>query len=213
MSYILDALKKSESEREAALAANNPAMPDQPATPLQPRFRWQPVTLSLLIAGSITVLALANYQSEPVSPSHQQAEVPAQESAPQPLVTAPSAGADAPKELAAIAMPTAQTADTEFVEENSPAAEAMAEDATIPSLFELPEEIRLQIPSIVIEGHFFDENPAKRMVVINGAVQKEGRSFANGQLVLESISPESITLGFGDNTFTMSVYDSWNGNR
>lgn len=196
MSYILDALKKSEAARETAPTTTPLNTPDSlPARPRAPR--WLPVFLAVALPMGIAIVVLTE---NPPSPELPGKGAPA---AVEPT-TAP------PREIAREDTAAAKAEPRPAGAETGKATRQSFRRA-VPTLFELSEDIRMQIPPIMIEGHFFDENPARRMVVINGVLQREGRHFSNDRLRLDSINPESITVSFGETLFTMSIFDTWNG--
>ena len=60
---------------------------------------------------------------------------------------------------------------------------------------ELPQDVRLALPKLVISGSTYSENPAYRMVIINGQVFREGDKVAT-DLNLEQIRPKSAVLNY-----------------
>ena len=64
-----------------------------------------------------------------------------------------------------------------------------------PDLAELPEEIRRDLPKLVIGGSSYSGDAASRMVMINGQVFHEGDRLAP-DLVLERIRLKSAVLAF-----------------
>jgi general secretion pathway protein B len=60
---------------------------------------------------------------------------------------------------------------------------------------ELPEDIRRDLPKLVVSGSVYSSNPAQRMLVLNGLVVQEGGTPHN-DVVLEQIRPKSAVLLF-----------------
>jgi len=76
----------------------------------------------------------------------------------------------------------------------------------INSLSDLPVSVQQSLPSINIEGHIYDDHPAKRMVIINGNIHREKQAIGNG-LRLEEITPDGVILSYQGNVFHMGVFD------
>lgn len=60
---------------------------------------------------------------------------------------------------------------------------------------ELPENIRRELPQLVIGGAMYSQTPANRMLILNGQVFHEGDKVA-GELVLEQIKLKSAVLAY-----------------
>jgi general secretion pathway protein B len=60
---------------------------------------------------------------------------------------------------------------------------------------ELPDEIRRDLPKVVIGGSSYSGDAASRMVMINGQVFHEGDRLGPG-LVLEKIQRKSAVLAY-----------------
>ncbi len=76
----------------------------------------------------------------------------------------------------------------------------------IRSLSDLPVSVQQSLPSINIEGHIYDDHPARRMVIINGNIHREKQAIGNG-LRLEEITPDGVILSYQGNVFHVGVFD------
>jgi general secretion pathway protein B len=87
---------------------------------------------------------------------------------------------------------------------SAPAAQppAAAEPARLPSLAELPEPVRRQLPTLQIGGSMYSEAPANRMLIVNGQLLHEGSTVAPG-LVLEQIRLKSAVFSFQGQRYEM----------
>lgn len=72
---------------------------------------------------------------------------------------------------------------------------APAAPARIPALSELPEDVRRDIPQLVIGGAMYSETPSSRMLIINSQVFHEGDQPYQG-LVLEEIRLKSAVFKY-----------------
>ena len=68
-------------------------------------------------------------------------------------------------------------------------------EARIPDLKDLPDALRRELPALAIAGASYSENPANRMLIVNGQVFHEGDRIAPDH-VLEQIRLKSAVLRF-----------------
>ncbi len=208
MSFILDALRKSEHERQRSAV---PGLAQVPlATPSEQLPRWALVVMGLLGA-TVLVLGGAWWQSTRVAP--ELAAVPAIVERPLPLpapelspptesaanraarVRAPApqvVGPAGEQTLAAAAAPTStESADAEPAVA-PPEATTTVDAATLPSAAALVAE-GIVLPQMNLELLAFREQPRDRFVFINGRKYVEGERLVEGpQLV--SIGPMGAVL-------------------
>ena len=227
MSYILDALQRAAQERERAsgtvpglqtrsIAAEAAAQKHGAVM----RHRW--FLLALLIALAIAAIGIIWWRMSPVS------ELPASSPPATGSVAAPvSAIVAAPITTAAVVSPTA--AAPEPIRVNPPASlpaaatsapksapvpppstpaqpSANAEQspkATLPFLKDLPDALRAQIPPLSISGVVYSDNPAQRLLLLNGQVLSQGSRVAE-DLVLDEIHPRSSDFTFKGTRFKLS---------
>lgn len=78
----------------------------------------------------------------------------------------------------------------------------------ISALSQLPASLQNALPSISIAGHIYADEPAARMVMINGKITHEGDTVASG-LTLEGITSDGIILMFQGTRFHMGVFQHW----
>ena len=75
--------------------------------------------------------------------------------------------------------------------------------AIAPLLSELPEEIRRLIPALAITGAVYSENPAQRLLLVNGQVLPQGATAAP-EVVIEEIRARSATFTFRGSRFRVT---------
>jgi len=182
MSYILEALRRSQAERERGQVPGLNAQPSAlAALPTQrdaPPWRW------LLPAGllGLALVALAAWfwraPAAPASPLPAvvvgAAPTPAVIPSPTPLpvvVSAPPLPA-----AAAVALPSAST----------PAPRAVR-------LADLSAEQRRELPPLDMGGSVWSESSLSRFVIINGQVVREGDTAALG-VTVDRIGPKAVWL-------------------
>lgn len=219
MSVILDALRKSEAERQRGRAPG--LFVEQVALPSRRRRRpaWIFVLPALLAAGIVagwflrpqangpTVAAVtveappATVMPERVAPAPAP-PVPADSDSlaptPQLLPDAPppSPQADSPAAAALPAPPPVASAPA--VAEPAPApvdaaAPALPVEPLLPRLADLPAAERATLPPLKLSMHVFADEPAQRFVILDGRRQGEGASPASG-VVIEEIRRDGVVL-------------------
>jgi general secretion pathway protein B len=70
-----------------------------------------------------------------------------------------------------------------------------ASDDSLPSLQQLPESIRAQIPRVNFGGYMYSANPADRLVLVDKGLRHEGEEVGPG-LVLEKLLPHAAVMNF-----------------
>jgi general secretion pathway protein B len=72
---------------------------------------------------------------------------------------------------------------------------APSPETGVPTLNELPEVIRREIPSLAFGGYLYSNSPADRTVLINNRLLREGDQVAPG-LTLEKMTPKEAILNY-----------------
>lgn len=93
--------------------------------------------------------------------------------------------------------PTAAPAPTPARTTTNASATATAPQANarVPSVNELPDDVRRDLPQLVIGGAMYSETPSSRMLIINSQVFHEGDQPYQG-LVLEEIRLKSAVFKY-----------------
>jgi general secretion pathway protein B len=213
MSYILDALRRADSERERERSAvpglHTQAAPmgaldgDGEARPNP--WKWPIVAAFVALLALVAWLWFGRVEAPEPLPVLAAAPAPAPPApAPIPQAPPPAAAAAAPPAAASAApppapaparKPPAPAARKREPAAASPTAKAPEPEPKIPKLSELPEDVRREVPAITVGGSIYSKSAASRMLVINGQVFHEGDALATG-LVLEQIRQKSAVLRF-----------------
>lgn len=205
MSFILDALKKSETERQEqgpAEFANVPSSDDSPGVP-----RWLWVLGFLLAINVVVLLSLLLREDTPdiVNPGpavQTDTATPGSGSFAERLEEVrdqqpPSAAARQPDTAAAnesVAAAPTQVAPVQA----TPAETAAPSEFTLRAL-PTADELRLtgtiQIAELHLDIHVYSDAPADRFVFINMVRHQENSRLAEGPVVRE-ITPEGVILDY-----------------
>lgn len=239
MSYILDALKKADAEREQGQVpglhtpAANAELADGPQLRTLPLWVmglgaclvliavgavWQwtrPMTTGAVMSPPDTASSAAPFaqRQDPTPPMPVIATAPTpphpadQEPTPTPLSTtrpeAPATtnlgGDRTTHPEPAIKLPVAQPTPRAPIHVDP--APTPAE--RVPTLAELPEDVRRSLPPLSVSGAMYSDSPANRMLLINNRVFHEGDQPVAG-LVLEEIRLKSAVFRYRGTRYAVS---------
>lgn len=205
MSFILDALKKSENERQQNAPPEFATVPAAADTPRAPRWLWVLAALLAINVIALTALALrpqsdartANVVERPPAAVEAQPSVavdvapPAEfadqlEQARQNHAEQTAAGATQAEPVAVVA-----TADTDATRSTS--RDPDTRRALLPTFTELTLDGSLQIPDLHIDIHVYSDNPSDRFVFINMNKYRENDQLGEGPVVAE-IARDGVVL-------------------
>lgn len=211
MSYILDALRKSDQQRQRGAAPINLATA-APAPERRPPVYRNGLLALLLVAAGVTIGWLRPWQETQPAPAaiaqpvpHPSLPVPAQP----PVQTTPPAPrmAEPPATPARIEPPAPPPRTTPAPTAPVPVAveaSGAEQQPKILSLSELPQTVRQTIPAIAISLHGYASTPGERFVMINNQLLRQGDLVAPG-LSLEQITPDGVLLGYQGYRFHRGV--------
>ncbi len=232
MSFILDALRKSEHERQRSAV---PGLSHVPlATPRRELPGWALLVIGVL-AAAVLVLGGAWWQSQrslsmPAASSPTAVAAPVASTPPTPAATTPVSAptiatpspAAAPTTTVAVAAPPAQQPavpstsllqDAESVAELDERTQSLASAAIVPKRPTptgptLPSATALQaqginVPTLRLELHAYSDKPTERFVFINGRKYKEGERLTEGPEVVR-IEPSGVVLSAQGQRFQLA---------
>jgi len=203
MSFILDALRKSETDRQQQGSAEFAGVPTSNRREKPPRWLW---VLGLLLAVNVVVL-LGLLLRPDVQPAVSPAAQPAQTTQADPAenkdfasqVAAARQNAPAREE----SRPTAQPS-TPAVSQ-VPAAivpQAAVNSNALPTIHELLANGTIALPELHVDVHVYSEVSEDRFVFINMNKHMEGSRLAEGPLVSE-ITRDGVVLDQNGITFLL----------
>lgn len=216
MSFILDALKKSETDRQQQSSAEFSKVPASSAPGGVPG--WLLVLGILLAINLVVLLGLflrSGDESGAGSPSGSVELAAATESRPvEPEKTLnpddqPSFARQV--EEAKLNRPLASEKSLAATPESVPEPAAPLPEvkeqpgrqvAALPTIYELVADGSIVLPELHIDIHVYSEVPEERFVFINMSKQREQSQLSEGPLV-EEITPDGVILGYRGKSFLL----------
>lgn len=238
MSYILDALKKSEQER-ARERGPTLASVHNGWRPEAGRPRFIGVGLSVLLLVSLLALggglawhyapellsrigatqgieqnAVAPFKSVPAAPGKAVPEAKAV-----PKESSAGAGEGAPEPLGQPdpeAKPEPANAASGSKSGSGPSSEPGAEPGSetgaemraVQELWELPDPVRADFPALTFSFHVYAQAPERRAIIINNRRLREGEAVTS-ELRLERITEDGVIMAFRGHRVHIPVVQGW----
>lgn len=181
MSFILDALKKSEAERQEQASREFSSMPTAAAS--APPRRWIWLLGALLLLNTLALIALATRGRDRDEP----AAIADEAAAEAPGFTA------RPRETGTAAAPS---------EARSAASAASLPAAALPTLTELRLNEGVALPDMNLDIHVYGASPAERFVFIDRQKLAEGDRLETGARV-EEIGPDGVIMQYRGTRFVL----------
>lgn len=227
MSYILDALKRADADRDRQRAAvpdlhaQSDAYPfREPAEAGAPRWWLGGAALALLASAGVAwwMFGVGDAPAPVPSPVARSASPPAANPATEAPAAQPSAApraaavpppAAAPTPPPAAALPAAvpsppppRTAPSPRPPQATQPVPPAAPPERVPLYAALPPALRSQMPALGVNGSVYSRTRASRIVILNGQVFREGDRPTDG-LVVEEIRLKSSVLSFRGTRFEL----------
>lgn len=225
MSYILDALRKADAERERGHVPGLHAQPGPSRTDddigrgarAMPPWAWFVGAVSVLAVAGVAWQWLERDTPQPPAaprpaetPSLAMAPAPAVQQAaappapPAPVVAPSPAPPPVPIERATPARAAPARIATVAPVAHTPSAAApraatapasSANEGKVYAISELPDSVRRELPTLAIGGSIYSDNAASRFLIINGQIFHEGDKVTPS-LTLEQIKLKAAVLQY-----------------
>jgi general secretion pathway protein B len=217
MSYILEALKKSEQSRGHGAApgiqtVHSSSLNYRPAT--RSIWPWILIAAVLLNLAVLLYFVFHKYTATPIpapAPVAQAKNTPAEIAAQPvqaPVSTAPQAAAQSSAQAAPEMKPRTNEADTAAARPVQTHQSTAMEIFQAVDINQLPESIRNQIPPMTFTAHVYSSDPKQRSVVINGHYMEQGSSL-DDDFVLKEITSTGVIMDFRGHLFRTNVISGW----
>jgi general secretion pathway protein B len=206
MSYILEALKKAQAERQLGNAptihAPAPSYAAPSAAPAASR-RYLAIGLG---AGALVAAAAILWPRTPVQAPAPAPVQTAVAPAPAPVVVAPAPLPEVPKETpvkrrgeapkpAPKPVPVRPEPEPVQVAAAPVPAPAPAPEEQVGTLQQLPEAVQREVPKVAFGGYIYSPNPSERLLLVDKMLRREGEEVAPG-LVLERLGPKAAVMNY-----------------
>jgi len=200
MSFILDALRKSETDRQQQSGAELSGVPTSPGSPSVPRWLW---FVGLLL--TINLVVLIGLLLRPDTSTPQQALPSSKNTAALPTTGDPSRPSFEEQVATARKNPPNQQAELPVIEAKESAQSfvrpvlisqdpsTVAASDLYPTFREVRVRGAVELPDLHLDIHVFSPNPDDRFVFVNMAKLREGSTLAEGPVVAE-ITPGGVVL-------------------
>ena len=213
MSFILDALKKSEADRQGKSSPGIADVPTAVSPSGAPRWLWIVVALLGINLLVLMVVLLRPTGVGPGMPTVTSAEPAARiaETLPEPAIeSAPrEASVDERAPEATEAAPDESTDRIETIAEapvvtNEPRAPAIEEPEpeTLLTFNDLRASGSVSLPDLHVDLHVYSDNPGERFVFINMNQYRENATLSEGPRV-RRITSEGVILEYVGTTFLL----------
>lgn len=209
MSFILDAIKKSETERQRSRQPDVHSLQDSvPTTKSEPSTSNRLFLLIIAVVIIVTAtwwlwLQVAPQLSSKLSPRLVEM-LQGSQSVQHNQASANEASASASETLApASSIPNAAANLNSYLSDD-----ALPPNSQIKELWQLPADYQSTIPELEFSFHVFSNDPVERMIIINGRRMREGQMVSRG-LTLRVITETGVILHSGDQFFHVDVIEKW----
>lgn len=212
MSLILDALRKSEAERQRGQAPNLYAgIPAPVRRRAPPAWLWPALAIAVLAALLLWQLWPRTEPTAAPFPRPSASASVGTATAPKPAPSQPAIAAQpaaavstpapplivaappAPMAKPATELPTAQPTPPATSESQAATADASDDDsALLPRLADMPSETRAVLPPLKLSMHVWSERPEGRFAIIDG--QRVGEGSRVGAAVVQEIRRNGVVL-------------------
>ena len=214
MSYILDALKKSDQERGHGSAPNVQTLHSSSLnyhankTPLWPYFLLAAIVINLA-ALFYFIIAKTDVEATPQEQQRITETSPAvtntvQTSGSKPVGTTIE---DTYSAEAVVYKPISIPGSNQGIAKQAPRQQQVS--LSVLERDELPFEMSQHIPVMEFSAHVYSSNPVQRSIVINGRFMEEGDWLAS-DLFLSEITPDGAIFDFKGQLFHQGVVSAWN---
>ena len=213
MSYILDALRKSDQQRQRGTTPTLLIAQATAAEPRQPPYFIYGLLAAVLVGAGIVIgwlhrsklepPAAQTIAAKPLEPSARQtAPAPVTPAGPAQFLSSARTPATPPKSVTAAAEDALTPVSEKPVNTGGPTDPMQV--PKVMTIGELPASIRQELPGMQISLHLHSTKPGNSFVSINNQMLQEGAYPAPG-LRLEQITPDGMIFSYKGYRFRRGV--------
>jgi len=199
MSYLLEALKKSDKERQRGTIPDLQTDHSQPSVrrKRQKKMSWRfpGIVVFALLCGGLLWGQYGRHDSNIKESEPESEALVVKDEVLAPVAVVKKAPAK-----------TVAVVKTELNVEKKIEATSVTDVAFVPPLLdELPVAVRAAIPDLSFAGHVYSDVPLKRLIIINNRIVREGDLIVNG-LTLEEIESDGVVLRYESSVFRVELF-------
>ena len=207
MSYILDALKKSEQERGNRNIPGVQTVHSSSLNYTNKKTYWPYFLIAAILLNLIAILYFVFEKDNKTVIEKNGASIvatPADRPVTQQNVIDKRATIDSRK------IETSSTSPVTIpIQPTEPAIKLThTNDKNIVEFYDLPKSLKQQLPTITISAHVYSSNPLHRSIVINNNFLEEGE-YIMDDLVLYEITSDGAVLSYHDILFHYGIVSTW----
>lgn len=207
MSYILDALKKSDQQRQRGATPTLPSAQPAMVAPKQSFSVYYGLLAAVLLCAGIAIGWLHPWQAE--QPAHATEPLVARPAVPntnqEPLPSHFNRTEMAGKVEQKLLVPNLPPVEPVSVPKESADPATADRDQKATPFADLPLATQQEIPEMKIQLHSYSNKSANSIVSINSRMMREGDSLAPG-LKLEKITPDGVVFSYKGYRFQHGIY-------
>jgi general secretion pathway protein B len=200
MSYLLEALKKSDKERQRGTIPDLQTDHSRPSGRRERQrttsWRFPGIVVFVLLCGGLFWMQYGRQDSNTKESVPESGVLVAKEEVAVPVVVVVK---KAPAKTVVVVKEQPNVEETNKVI-------PVADIAFVPPLLdELPVAVRAAIPDLSFAGHVYSDVPQKRLIIINNRIVREGDLIVNG-LTLEEIESDGVVLRYESSIFRVELF-------
>lgn len=204
MSYILDALKKSEAERANADPEVSDSRVSFASAPGRPREIWPYLLALALLANAAVIGYLVWPETSPVTEGVTSDKIlPVEKPEPsQPAVREAEPESPAPEPVEA----------TDPIRESAPSgaqAQSQPPEDDVPPIHDMPSSVQQRVPEMTFNGHVWSSRPSSRSVMINNQMLREDARFQG--MTIKEITAAGVIFRLDGHVFEIDIVRDWQG--
>jgi general secretion pathway protein B len=217
MSYILDALKKSEQERQKTTGPtlqtiHRPLFADSRKSGAFWGVMLLCVVLSVSLMATTWRYLLSDKSASGNSVSESQVllsdEMSKSHSDPSVITSTNSSSAQVPSGITMEPESVPRASEDSQFDLITPSSSNSRKVKNIVEFWELPDPVQQEIPAMTFSFHVYSDNVDRRTIIINNRRVKEGDKISDG-LRLREITVDGVVLSWKRFYFRVNVVEQW----
>lgn len=191
MSYILDALRKAEQERQSQQSPDLHSVQGSRVAQKNSSAKWLVIGAIVLAVVAVNVAVWLWQSRAPASDNGTAGAAAQNEQSRSPVSAAPQQGSAADPAAAV-----------------QPVAVAPAEQHSVQELWQVASHIKAAVQDLKFSFHVYSKKPQRRTIIINNHRMREGDKIT-ADLTLEEITKDGVILAHPDTLVHVAILEQW----